>query len=148
MPWHRSTADQLKDLLNLWYLSPGNSLASSKDPVTRVPSNYFHQMSRNMIIPSHCIRLMDCVGQGRVYEALLPHSIFFHSSETHTKVEVWFLPITIDYCHSWYFPKAYLTMPTCMPTVKANHIPRCITMKSTKRKNSTTHNCFVSCFNL
>ena len=127
MPWHRSTADQLKDLLNLWYLSPGNSLGSGKDPITRVPSNYLHQMSQKMIIPSHCIRLMDCVGQGEVYVQVwgAPSSFnILSTSETHNKVEVCFLPITMDYCQSWYSPKAYLAMPTMNVNCKDQPYPK------------------------
>lgn len=74
---HTMTQKQVKDFLNLWYLPPGNGLASGKDQLTGVPSNYLQQMSENMIIPSRCIRLMDCVGQGEVYVHVWSASFLF-----------------------------------------------------------------------
>ena len=41
----------------------GKGLATE---AAKVPSGYLRRMSGKMIIPSHCIRLMDCVGQGEI----------------------------------------------------------------------------------
>ena len=41
----------------------GKGLATE---AAKVPSGYLRRMSGKMMIPSHCIRLMDCVGQGEV----------------------------------------------------------------------------------
>ena len=43
----------------------GKGDATKKDSASRVPSAYLRQMSGKMMIPSHCIRLMDCVGEGK-----------------------------------------------------------------------------------
>ena len=44
----------------------GKGDAAKKDSASRVPSAYLRQMSGKMMIPSHYIRLMDCVGEGEV----------------------------------------------------------------------------------
>lgn len=41
----------------------GKGLATE---AAKVPSGYLRRMSGKMIISSHCIRLMDCVGQGEI----------------------------------------------------------------------------------
>ena len=46
---------------------PAEDLVPGRDPAARAPSPYLRQLSSKMTIPSHCIHLMDCIGQGEVY---------------------------------------------------------------------------------
>ena len=63
-------------------IPPGDGLAPGRSPAARVTSMYLRQMSGKMIIPSRCIRLVDCVGQG---EDVLGVCSLSHSSAKHTK---------------------------------------------------------------
>ena len=45
----------------------GENHTRGRNPTKTVPSTYFRRMSGRMLIPSHCIHLMDCIGQGQVY---------------------------------------------------------------------------------
>ena len=63
-------------------IPPGDGLVPGRSPLARVTSTYLRKMSGKMIIPSRCIRLVDCVGQG---EDVLGVCSLSHSSAKHTK---------------------------------------------------------------
>ena len=45
---------------------PAEGVVPGRGPPVRAPSPYLRQISSKMIIPSDCIHLMDCIGQGEV----------------------------------------------------------------------------------